>query len=407
MKGMRGLKVVMGWAMLSLSPLGVAWSAPTPAQLYQKHCSACHGEKGNGESRAGSALNPPPKDFTSVTVQQELSRERMILSVTHGRPGTAMVGWGSKLTPSQIEGVVDHVRATFMQVATTAPPAQAPSPHAAPSGVRGGPGSNSRRTIPVNASLGERVYLNNCAVCHGDKGAGAMWTQASLNPPPRNFTSEETRQELTRERMITSVTYGRPDTAMMSFKKRLSDQEITAVVDYVRTAFIEGSANSTAVATPPPGHGHGTGAIAAASASPAPLADADMSLPFPKGLVGDPVKGRTFYMENCYTCHGKAGDGEGPRAVFIRPKPRNFLHPDARRTLNRPVLLKAIYNGKVGTVMPAWGKVLSEQDIANVAEFVFQGFIRCVGTQECRQDAGNGQSKEPGMADIHKKKVTE
>lgn len=408
MKGMTGLKVVMGWAMLSLAPLGVAWSAPTPAQLYQKHCSACHGEKGNGESRAGSALNPPPKDFTSAAVQQELSRERMILSVTHGRPGTAMVGWGSKLTPGQIEGIVDHVRATFMHVAATASPAQASSPHAAPSGVRGGPGSNSRRTIPVNASLGERVYLNNCAVCHGDKGAGAMWTQASLNPPPRNFTSEETRQELTRERMITSVTYGRPDTAMMSFKKRLSDQEIAAVVDYVRAAFIEGSANSASAATPPPGHGHGASAAATpAPTSPAPLADADMSLPFPKGLVGDPVKGRTFYMENCYTCHGKAGDGEGPRAVFIRPKPRNFLHPDARRTLNRPVLLKAIYNGKVGTVMPAWGKVLSEQEIANVAEFVFQGFIRCAGAQECRQDAGNGRSKEPGMADIHKKKVIE
>ncbi len=393
MKGMSGIKQAM-WAVLGvlcLAPLS-AWSAPAEpvAKLYQKYCSACHGEKGNGQSRAVGALNPPPKDFTSPAVQQELSRERMIISVTHGRPDTAMVGWGNKLSPQQIENIVDYIRATFMTTPQPAVAASSSAPHPATppashgGAARGGPGSNSRRIIPLNASLGERVYLNNCAVCHGDKGAGAMWTQASLNPPPRDFTSVQTRQELTRERMITSVTYGRPDTAMMSFRKRLSDQEIAAVVDYVRATFIEASATSAAANTakhtteqvPPPGHGHGGVTGDTPAPVPAPIADADMSLPFPKGLTGDAVKGRVFYMENCYVCHGKAGDGEGPRAAFIRPKPRNFLHPDARRTLNRPTLLKAIYNGKVGTVMPAWGKVLSEQEIANVAEFVFQGFVR-------------------------------
>ena len=384
------------------------WSAPAPdvataAKLYQKHCSACHGEKGNGQSRADGALNPPPKDFTSVAVQQELSRERMIASVTHGRPDTAMVGWGNKLSPQQIEGIVDYIRATFMKPhQSAAAPAAVASPHATTSppashggAVRGGPGSNSRRIIPVSASLGERVYLNNCAVCHGDKGAGAMWTQASLNPPPRDFTSAQARQELTRARMVTSVTYGRPDTAMMSFRKRLTDAEIAAVVDYVRAAFIDGSAKSASTsAAPPPGHGSGAMQPGAANANavkapvPIPIVDADMSLPFPKGLSGDAAKGRAFYMENCYVCHGKAGDGEGPRAAFIRPKPRNFLHPDARRTLNRPTLLKAIYDGKVGTVMPAWGKVLSEQEIANVAEFVFQGFVK-------GKEAGeNGETKK-------------
>ena len=393
MNGRSGLRLGM-WVLLGAlcAASSAVWSAPgvaTAPQLYQKYCSACHGEKGNGQSRADGALNPPPKDFTSAAVQQELSRERMIVSVTHGRPDTAMVGWSNKLSPPQIEGIVDYIRATFMKPAVaaasphagSAPLATLSPPASHGAAVRGGPGSNSRRIIPINASLGERVYLNNCAVCHGDKGAGAMWTQASLNPPPRDFTSAQTRQELTRERMITSVTYGRPDTAMMSFRKRLSDQEIAAVVDYVRATFIEGSAKN-ATAAPPPGHGHAAIPTAPKPPVPAPIVDADMSLPFPKGLVGDAALGRAFYMENCYVCHGKAGDGEGPRATFIRPKPRNFLHPDARRTLNRPTLLKAIYNGKVGTVMPAWGKVLSEQEIANVAEFVFQGFVKGKETGE-------------------------
>ena len=101
----------------------------------------------------------------------------------------------------------------------------------------------------------------------------------------------------------------------------------------------------------------------------------DMSLPMPLGLKGDPAKGGDFFMENCFTCHGIHGDGNGPRAYFITPPPRNFLLEASRQRLNRPVLFEAITNGRIGTNMPAWGKVLSAQEIADVAEFVFQNFI--------------------------------
>jgi mono/diheme cytochrome c family protein len=103
---------------------------------------------------------------------------------------------------------------------------------------------------------------------------------------------------------------------------------------------------------------------------------ADMSLPMPLGLKGDPEKGRIFFMSNCFTCHGVKGDGNGPRAYFITPPPRDFLLETSRQRLNRPVLFEAIANGRVGTNMPAWGKVLDNQEIANVAEFVFENFIQ-------------------------------
>jgi mono/diheme cytochrome c family protein len=101
----------------------------------------------------------------------------------------------------------------------------------------------------------------------------------------------------------------------------------------------------------------------------------DMSLPMPLGLKGDPDRGGVFFMTNCFTCHGVKGDGNGPRAYFITPVPRNFLDEASRQRLNRPVLFEAITNGRLGTNMPAWGKVLNNQEIANVAEFVFQHFI--------------------------------
>lgn len=110
----------------------------------------------------------------------------------------------------------------------------------------------------------------------------------------------------------------------------------------------------------------------------------DMSLPMPQGLKGDPEKGKIFFMGNCFTCHGVDGDGNGPRAYFITPPPRNFLLETSRQRLNRPVLFEAITNGRLGTNMPAWGKVLSSQEIADVAEFVFQNFISAgnKGTQQ-------------------------
>ncbi|MEK7322584.1 MAG: c-type cytochrome [Pseudomonadota bacterium] len=302
------------------------------AAVYVAHCQVCHGDKGDGNTRVRRGLTTPPRDFTTARARQELSRERMIASISHGRPGTAMVGFSERLSKEEIAAVADHIRATFMAAS-----------------------AGQAKALPAKLVLGEQLYVRNCAVCHGDKGSGAMWTQSSLNPAPRDFTSPATREELSRERMLTSVTFGRPGTAMMSFSTRLSPAEIETVVDYVRaTFFLKESAL-------PPEH--------------AQRVQADMAQPFPNELRGDAAWGREFYERNCFTCHGKQGDGKGPRSKFINPKPRNFLETDSRARLNRPALFDAVRDGLRGTVMPAWGKVLSEQEIANVAEYVFTAFV--------------------------------
>lgn len=323
--------------------------------LYQKHCSACHGETGDGHSRASIALTPPPRDFTTSDAWRMLSRERMLTSATYGRPGTAMVGFGNRLEKSEIAAVVDYIRSHFMHPPTA-----------------------------KERSGGNAIYREHCAVCHGDKGSGAQWTRLSLNPPPRDFTAPAAREELSRERMVTSVTYGRPGTAMMSFKKRLSPDQIDTVVDYIRADFmkLDGDANAAAAMASEPagavpaGHPHGHG-NAAPVAAPTPVAEpVDMDAPMPFGLRPDVAAGQAFFMSNCFNCHGRKGDGKGPRSKFISPPPRDFLTEDARKRYNRPTLFRAIALGKPGTVMPAWSKVMDEQQIANVAEFVYSAFIR-------------------------------
>jgi len=231
------------------------------------------------------------------------------------------------------------------------------------------------------------IYHDYCSVCHGDRGDGQSHARFSLDPVPRNFTVPKAAAELSRARMIASVTYGRPGTAMVSFRTQLSADDIESVVDYIRATFMELPGNNASesahrnehkasVANPSiipqtrigshkiPGYGNN-----------GPLSKINMSAIMPEKLIGNPRKGRVLYMQNCIACHGTKGDGRGPRAYFISPKPRDFLSDRSRKIYNRPILFHAIASGKTGTVMPAWSKFLSEQQLADVAEFVFQTFV--------------------------------
>lgn len=309
-----------------------------PEVIYHNYCSVCHGDRGDGNSRARNSLNPPPRDFTNAA---ELTRETMITIITHGKPTTAMVGWKTQLTPQEIEAVTDYIRNTFMIV-----------------------------SLDPRLQRGKKVYGQNCAVCHGVRGQGSSHAVGG-SVPPRDLASPQARAELSRERMLSSVTNGRPGTGMAAFSGRLSTDDISAVVDYVRAALMIPASDSISGTR---AHGGRTGDTAASSTKPD--LRADMSLPMPKGLKGDPVKGERFFKANCATCHGVKGDGKGPRAYFINPKPRNFVDTAARDSLTRPAIYAATSMGKLGTEMPAWSKVLSDQEVADVAEYVFRTFIR-------------------------------
>jgi len=203
--------------LLVLLLLAPAWAsaaearspAPQPDLLYHNYCSVCHGDKGDGQSHARSSLQPPPRDFTDPAGAAALTRDRMIQSVAHGVPGTAMVGWEKQLSRAEIEAVVDYIRETFMP-----------------------------RPVATSTDRGEEIYAHSCSVCHGDQGNSARWGSNLLASRPRDFTSEAARRELTRERMIHSVTHGVPGTPMMAFGSQLSPTDIEAVVDYIRKRFM-------------------------------------------------------------------------------------------------------------------------------------------------------------------------
>ena len=225
------------------------------------------------------------------------------------------------------------------------------------------------------ANEGATLYHNYCSVCHGDKGDGKSRATGALSTLPRDFTSAASRQILTREFIRRVVSEGKPGTAMVGWKTQLSDLDIERVADFVMTQFVQATGNG---ATPPAsGPISGTSAHGGRTADPAFTSTprVDLTAGLPNGLKGDPKRGGAFYVANCATCHGVRGDGAGPRAYFINPKPRNFLADESRSMLNRVALYGAISQGKLRTEMPAWDKVASPQQIADVAEYVFETFI--------------------------------
>ena len=87
----------------------------------------------------------------------------------------------------------------------------------------------------ADLETGRDIFYKHCKACHGDKGNGKTFAANVLNPPPKNFTAEKSKKELTEERMIHSVTKGRKGTAMMPWESNLTKDEIRYVVHYIRS----------------------------------------------------------------------------------------------------------------------------------------------------------------------------
>ena len=92
---------------------------------------------------------------------------------------------------------------------------------------------------PADLETGRDIFYKHCKACHGDKGDGKTFAANVLNPPPKNFTVEESKKELTEKRMVQSVTKGRKGTAMMPWESNLTQKEIRAVVHYIRKKLMQ------------------------------------------------------------------------------------------------------------------------------------------------------------------------
>lgn len=191
---------------------GVREFASDGATLYGTFCAACHGPNGEGMRYPGLAAFPAigNPDFLRLASDDFLRAQ-----IKRGRPGRRMPAWGEQeggLRDGEIDRLAAYVR-DFTGVAYERDP-------------------KPRRWVQGDAAEGKRLYVQVCALCHGERGEGKEGP--ALNN--RVFLDLATDTYL-----FKTIQNGRRGTSMPSFgagssaQRALTDAEIASVVAFVRT----------------------------------------------------------------------------------------------------------------------------------------------------------------------------
>lgn len=72
------------------------------------------------------------------------------------------------------------------------------------------------------------------------------------------------------------------------------------------------------------------------------------------------AKGQADFAKYCATCHGPKGEGDGPAAKALKPKPRNLV-TEPLKSPGVAGVHETLTNGVKGTAMMAF-KQLSDED---------------------------------------------
>lgn len=156
--------------------------------------------------------------------------------------------------------------------------------------------------------LGRDIYNYRCYFCHGYGGDAKTLASTYLSPQPRDFTAADSKR-LTRAHMVKAVAEGRSGSAMMGFNTVLKEDEIGAVVDFIRQEFMQGKPLNTRYHTPEngwPNHERYAAAF--------PFAQGNIALDMPDDKLTTAQKqGKRLFLASCITCHdhGRVNKG-GP-----------------------------------------------------------------------------------------------
>ena len=88
----------------------------------------------------------------------------------------------------------------------------------------------------------------------------------------------------------------------------------------------------------------------------------------------DAAAGKPLYLSECSGCHGERGDGAGPAADFIDPRPRDFTKrrfkfrtTESGKPPATDDILRIIQRGIPGTAMPSFSFLPEDERKATAA----------------------------------------
>lgn len=226
--------------------------------------------------------------------------------------------------------------------------------------------SSFKQTVSNQEALrhGKHVYKTRCIGCHGVKGNGQGIAARFLDPKPRDFTSGIFKFKSTPNDALPSDTdmmrvlsHGVLGTSMPNFKL-MPEVSKYAVVQYIKTFSSAWKEKENIQAK--------------IQGAPFPIDDFRSH----KKFIARAKKGRKTFLENCITCHGKTGTGNGPGGVDLTDEWENPIKPSnlTKKYIKSGKSVRDIYRvlltGMAGTPMPAFKDAISDKDLWDVTAYV-------------------------------------
>ncbi len=214
---------------------------------------------------------------------------------------------------------------------------------------------------PELLARGKQVYSQNCAACHGEKGDGQGMCSAFLIPRPRNFTTAHFRLRSTPSGSLPTdadlfrvVSLGVIGTPMPPWKWLLDESDRWAVIDYIKTfsaRFADPNEDRKKLV--------------------------DLGAP-PVRTEAAIAEGKTIFNKlSCASCHGPAGQGDGPSAYSLvddsgqKIPARDFSKPSGFKAgYATKEIVRGFLTGFDGTPMPSFNNLLSRDEAWKLAYYV-------------------------------------
>jgi cytochrome c oxidase cbb3-type subunit 2 len=207
--------------------------------IYQRECSACHGERGDGNGAGAAFVDPKPRNFTRKMFKLRTTNSGIapatadiLHTIENGIPGSAMPSF--RFLSEQERRQVAAVVLDFADLLDGDEPSTIKDP--------GAPPAMTHESI----AKGKSVYeAQGCAACHGTSGKGDGPSAATLadddgNPiKVRDFTTGVYRGGGERKDLYYRFTTGLDGTPMPAFSDSISDAERWALVDYIKSLEIK------------------------------------------------------------------------------------------------------------------------------------------------------------------------
>lgn len=176
-------------------------------QLFERHCSGCHGRDGSGDGTAAGFFIRSPRNLTNTDWLAAYPDKQLYHILLEGVAGSPMPAFRDVLSHQQLYAVIAYVRKI----------------------------SGTQARPAAGAVQGRQLYENHCAMCHGINGNGQGPAANQLMPQPRDFRNPRWIHAQSDDYLAQVITSGKKGSAMPPFGALLSERQIGSLVKYIRS----------------------------------------------------------------------------------------------------------------------------------------------------------------------------